>query len=115
MIRPTSLVFYGPNETPPAKTAAVAATATAAAVPAALPSGVADRVGTIDDKGGYWSLAGKGQSGRTGQGEAAAELTALIPTQAIISMYRVVDAKDEELDGNTAAAWMQSTPPSGQL
>ena len=27
-------------------------------------------------------------------------------------MYRVVDAKDEELDGNTAAAWMQSTPPS---
>ena len=106
------LIFYGPNETPPAKTAAVAATATAVAVPAALPAGVADRVGTINDKGGYWSLAGKGQSGRTGQGEAKGELTALIPTQAIISMYRVVDAKDEELDGNTAAAWMQSTPPS---
>ena len=105
-------MFYGPNEPPPAKTAAVAATATAVAVPAALPAGVADRVGTINDKGGYWSLAGKGQSGRTGQGEAATELTALIPTQAIISMYRVVDAKDEELDGNTAAAWMQSTPPS---
>ena len=105
-------MFYGPNETPPAKTAAVAATATAVAVPAALPAGVADRVGTINDKGGYWSLAGKGQSGRTGQGEAKGELTALIPTQAIISMYRVVDAKDEELDGNTAAAWMQSTPPS---
>ena len=106
------LMFYGPNETPPAKTAAVAATATAVAVPAALPAGVVDRVGTIDDKGGYWSLAGKGQSGRTGQDEKAAELTALIPTQALVSMYRVVDAKDEELDGNTAAAWMQSTPPS---
>ena len=53
----------------PAKTAAVAATATAVAVAAALPAGVVDRVGTIDDKGGYWSLAGKGQSGRTGQGD----------------------------------------------
>ena len=64
------LLFYGPNETVPAKTAAVAATATAVAVPEALPAGVVDRVGTIDDKGGYWSLAGKGQSGRTGVGEA---------------------------------------------
>ena len=106
------LIFYGSNETPPAKTAAVATTATAAAVPAALPAGVADRVGTITDLGAYWSLAGKGQSGRTGQDEAAAELTALIPTQALISMYRVVDAKGAEMDGNTAAAWMQSTPPS---
>ena len=54
----------------PAKTAAVAATATAVAVAAALPAGVVDRVGTITDLGAYWSLAGKGQSGRTGQGEA---------------------------------------------
>ena len=45
----TYLVFYGPNETPPAMTAAVAATATTAAVPAALPAGVTDRIGTIDD------------------------------------------------------------------
>ena len=45
------LMFYGPNETPPAKTAAVAATATAAAVPAALPAGVTDRIGTIDALG----------------------------------------------------------------
>ena len=42
------LIFYGPNETVPAKTAAVAATATAVAVSAALPAGVVDRVGTID-------------------------------------------------------------------
>ena len=105
-------MFYGPNETPPAKTAAVAATATAVAVPAALPAGVVDRVGTIDDKGGYWSLAGKGQSGRTGQGEKLADLTALIPTQPLISMYRTVDAKGALVDGNTSAGWMQSTPPS---
>ena len=106
------LVFYAPNETPPAKTAAVAATATALAVPAALPAGVTDRVGTITDAGAYWSIAGKGQSGRTGQGEAAAALTAVVQTQAIISMYRVADATDKLMDGNTAAAWAQSTPPS---
>ena len=106
------LVFYAPNETPPAKTAAVAATATTLAVPAALPAGVTDRVGTITDAGAYWSIAGKGQSGRTGQGEAAAQLTAVVQTQAIISMYRVADATDKLMDGNTAAAWAQSTPPS---
>ena len=108
------LVFYAPNEPPPAKTAAVAATATALAVPAALPAGVTDRVGTITDAGAYWSIAGKGQSGRTGQGEGAAELTAVVQTQAIISMYRVteVDAAGNAPLGNTAAAWAQSTPPS---
>ena len=106
------LIFYAPNETPPAKTAAVAATATTLAVPAALPAGVTDRVGTITDAGAYWSIAGKGQSGRTGQGEGAAALTAVVQTQAIISMYRVADATDKLMDGNTAAAWTQSTPPS---
>ena len=78
------LLFYGPNETVPAKTAAVAATATTAAVAAALPAGVVDRVGTITDLGAYWSLAGKGQSGRTGQGEKAADLAAVIPTQNLM-------------------------------
>ena len=57
-------------------------------------------------------LTGKGQSGRTGVEENLLELTAVVPTQALASMYRVVDATDEELDGNTPAAWMQSTPPS---
>ena len=58
-----TLVFYGPNDTPPAMTAATATT------PAALPAGVTDRIGTIDALGAYWSTAGKGQSGRTGQDE----------------------------------------------
>ena len=117
----TYLVFYRPNETPPAKTAAVAATATTKAVPAALPAGVTDRIGTIDDKGGYWSIAGKGQSGRTGQGESAGELLAVVPTQPVVSMYRVMvpstaaDAAAGAMmpaDGNTSAAWMASTPPA---
>ena len=117
----TYLVFYRPNETPPAKTAAVAATATTKAVPAALPAGVTDRIGTIDDKGGYWSIAGKGQSGRTGQGEFATDLVAVIPTQPVVSMYRVMipsTAADAAAGammpayGNTSAAWMASTPPA---
>ena len=96
------LIFYGPNETPPAKVAvaAVAATGTLKAQPAgmALPAGVTDRVGTIDEKGAYWSIAGKGMSGRSGTGEKQAELVAVVPTQAIISMYRVADA-DGRSDG----------------
>ena len=118
------LLFYGPNETVPAKTAAVAATATTAAVAAALPAGVVDRVGTITDLGAYWSLAGKGQSGRTGQGEAAADLAAVIPTQSLASMYRVMVPSTDPTAlagammsayGNTAAAWMQSTPPATNM
>ena len=108
----TYLVFYGPNETPPAMTAAVAATATTAAVPAALPAGVTDRIGTIDALGAYWSLAGKGQSGRTGAGEEAAALTAVVQTQPIISMYRMMDATGKVADGTLAASWMQSSPPN---
>ena len=108
----TYLVFYGPNETPPAMTAAVAATATTPAVPAALPAGVTDRIGTIDALGAYWSIAGKGQSGRTGAGEGAADLTAIIPTQPIISMYRMMDATGKVADGTLAASWMQSSPPN---
>ena len=105
-------VFYGPNETPPAMTPAVTATATTPAVPAALPAGVTDRIGTIDALGAYWSLAGKGQSGRTGAGEEAADLTAIIPTQPIISMYRMMDATGKVADGTMAASWIQSTPPN---
>ena len=116
-----ALIFYAPNDAVPAKTAAVAATATTAAVPAMLPAGVSDRVGTIDDAGAYWSIAGKGQSGRTGQGETAGELIAVVPTQSVVSMYRVM-VPDTSTGaaagammpqyGNMASAWMQSTPPA---
>ena len=110
-----TLVFYGPNDTPPAMTAATATT------PAALPAGVTDRIGTIDALGTYWSPAGIGQSGRTGQGEAATDLAAVIPTQAVASMYRVMVPSTAVAaavgammvaDGTKASSWMQSTPPN---
>ena len=110
------LIFYGPNETVPPKTAAVAATATTPAKPAALPGNVKDRVGTITDTDVYWSIASKGQSGRSGHGETKADLTAVVPTRELISMYRVsaigADGLMHPVDGNTEAAWLQSGRPS---
>ena len=96
----TRLIFYGYGEAP-AATLNADGTMT-------LPAGVKDRVGTIDAKGAVWSLAGKGQSGRTGAGEEALRLAATVPTQPIISMYRVAGADD----GTLAASWMASSPPA---
>ena len=89
------LVFYIAGVTPPAKGA-----------DGSLPSGVTDRVGTITDEGVYWSIAGKGQSGRTESGDGAD------PTVPIISMYRVADAAGKPRNGQMASSWMQSTPPA---
>ena len=96
----TRLIFYGYGEAPAATLNADGTTT--------LPAGVKDRVGTIDAKGAVWSLTGKGQSGRTGAGEEALQLAATVPTQPIISMYRVAGADD----GTLAASWMASSPPA---
>ena len=60
---------------------------------ATLPTGddIQDRVGTVG-AGGYWSVAGIGQSGRTGVGEQAADITAVVPTQELVSMQRGYEA-----------------------
>ena len=71
---------------------------------------VQDRVGTVGASG-YWSVADKGQSGRTGIGEAPGELTPVTPTQALISMQRVIDATDVAADGTMASSWAASAPP----
>ena len=91
----TRLIFYGYGEAP-----ALNADGT-------LPTGVKDRVGTIDAAGAIWSLAGKGQRGRSGAGEEALQLAATVPIQPIISMYRMAGA-----DGTLAASWMVSSPPA---
>ena len=85
----TYLIFYGPNETLPAV------------------STVHDRVGTVG-AGGYWSIAGKGQSGRSGEAEEAGDLAAVVPTQAIISMQRAAGNPD----GTMASSWAASVAPS---
>ena len=109
----TRLIFYGYGQAP-AATVNADGTMT-------LPAGVKDRVGTIDAKGGVWSIAGKGQGGRTGTGESVIELAAVAPTQPLISMYRMmvpstaVGAAAGAMmpgDGTMASSWMASSPPS---
>ena len=73
---------------------------------------IQDRVGTVGAHG-HWSVAGtgKGQSGRTGVGEAPSDLAAVTPTQPLISMQRVIDATGVAADGTMASSWVQSSPP----
>ena len=87
------LIFYGPNETLPDV------------------STVADRVGTVGASG-HWLITGKGQSGRSGTGEKAAEIVAVVPTQELISMQRVVDAAGAPADGTMASSWVASEAPA---
>ncbi len=71
---------------------------------------IQDRVGTVGASG-YWSVAGKGQSGRTGVEEAPGDVVAVTPTQALISMQRVIDAAGVAADGTLASSWAASSPP----
>ena len=96
----TRLIFYGYGQ------------ASALNADGTLPAGVKDRVGTIDATGGVWSIAGKGQSGRTGTKEAVLDLAAVVPTQPLISMYRMMDATGKAADGTMASSWMASSPPA---
>ena len=115
------LVFYRHGETVGAVTRLLLRRqATTAAVPAALPAGVVDRIGTmVDGTGkGYWSPAGTGRGGRTGEGEAADQFAAIVQTQSIISMYRVPDAITNKVDsttGTSMTSWMQSSPPNANF
>ena len=90
----TRLIFYGPNETPPALNA-----------DGTLPAGVKDRIGGLTPA----SLVGRGQNGRSGVGEEKADLTALVPTLPLISMRRVMDTTTSKpLDGTLATSWIAS-------
>ena len=85
------LVFYGLNEALPAV------------------STVADRVGTVG-AGGRWVPVG--QSGRTGTGEQAADVVAVVPTRELVSMQRLMGADGTTpADGTLSSSWGASAPP----
>lgn len=92
------LVFYGPGASDQAAVAALDATK------------VADTVGTVGASG-YWSIASKGQSGRTVVGEAPSDIVAVTPTQPLISMQRAIDATGMAKDGTMAGNWAASVLP----
>ena len=89
-----ALWTYQPHETPPS---------------AYTGGTLIDRLSTIRAD---WSLAGKGQSGRTGIEQGAADVAAIAPTQPLISMVRVTDATGAPADGSLPTSWVQSTGPS---
>ena len=90
------LVFYGVGDTLPDMTDAA--------------NNIQDRVGTVG-KEGFWSIAGKGQSGRTGVGEAPGDVVAVTPTQTLISMQRMA----ADADGTLASSWGASSPPGSNF
>ena len=104
-----TLIFYAPNEFDdvPEKGA-----------DGSLPTGITDRIGTLDATGAYWSPANKGQNGASGVANIAADddlertvaPSAVVP---VVSMYRAMDA-DGAIDammGQMAASWMKSPGP----
>ena len=85
-----SLVFYSPADTLPA-------------------TGYTDRIGTVGASG-YWTIAGKGQSGRSVVKEG--DPGSILNHVPIISMQRLIDATGKAGDGTMAASWVASTPPA---
>ena len=74
---------------------------------------IIDSIGTeSSDTGVFWSLAGKGQRGRTNVDPGGADVVAIAPTQPLISMIRVLDASDAPVDGTLPASWAASQGPS---
>ena len=74
---------------------------------------VQDRVGTVGVHG-RWIPTNKGQSGRTGVGEAPGDVVAITPTQALISMQRAEDATSTTglaADGTDPMSWGASVAP----
>ena len=74
---------------------------------------IQDRVGTVGAHG-RWVPVNKGQSGRTGVGEAPGDVVAVTPTEALVSMQRAADATSATglaADGTDPMSWAASSPP----
>ena len=108
-----ALWFYEAHETPatayPANSAYEGPTGQAGVI--------IDMIGAKDAKGLTWSIAGKGQSGRTNIDIARTTAQVLTPTTPLISMYRMMDATDATTpaDGQMAASWVATLTPAVNL
>ena len=114
-----ALWFYEAHETPP--TAYPANSSYEGAI--GQPGEIIDIIGTkASDTGLSWSIAGKGQNGRSNidiarRGAGTDPSNVLSPTTPLISMYRMMDATDatKPADGTMADSWMQTEGPSVNL
>ena len=99
-----ALHFYAAHETPPE---AYVREETGAL------GRVIDRIGTkASDTGLGWSIAGKGQSGRTSVDPGVFVQLPIAERDRLISMYRVMDADGTPDDGTLESTWMQATGPA---
>ena len=85
---------------------------------------IQDRVSTLYKGTNHWSIAGKGQSGRTvgkiveerkagsGDDENIAIDIEIVDTDRLVSMQRAMAADGTYADGTMASSWAQSLPPS---
>ena len=113
-----ALWFYEAHETPatayPANSAYEGPTGQAGVI--------IDMIGAKDAKGLTWSIAGKGQNGRSNidiarRGAGTDPSNVLSPTTPLISMYRMMDATDATTpgDGQMAATWVATLTPAVNL
>ena len=84
--------------------------------PAVAANKIVDRVSTLYKGTNIWSIAGKGQSGRT-EGKIVEETDTavdieIVPPDRLISMERAMDTAGMYLDGTMDTSWGQSMPPS---
>ena len=82
---------------------------------------IQDRVSTLYKGANHWSIAGKGQSGRTVgkiieekevEDIAVAIDIEIVATDRLISMQRAMEADGTYADGTMAGSWSASMPPS---
>ena len=85
---------------------------------------IVDRVSTLYKGANYWSIAGKGQSGRidpiitkevTGAEEDVDVDIEVVDTAKLVSMQRAMDAEGAYADGTMASTWSMSVPPAQNL
>ena len=115
-----ALWFYEAHETPAAEYPANSAYEG----PTGQAGVIIDVIGTKDAKGLTWSIAGKGQNGRSNIDIARAEEQVLTPTTPLESMYRMMVADTSATatvgamvpgDGQMAATWVGTLTPAVNL
>ncbi len=84
---------------------------------------IQDRVSTLYQGANYWSIAGKGQSGRIdpiireeiGDGTDADVDIEVVDTSDLVSMQRAMAADGTYADGTMSGSWSMSVPPARNL
>ena len=93
--------------------------------PSVATNNIQDRVSTLYQGANYWSIAGKGQSGRidpiikqevpgTDDDDADIDIE-VVDTAKLVSMQRAMAADGTYADGTMASTWSMSVPPAQNL